>query len=255
MLRVDLNSDIGESFGKYQLGCDKEIVKYISSANIACGWHAGDPLIMDETVKLCKEHGIAFGAHPGYPDLLGFGRRKMAASRKEVKAYVKYQLGALMAFAASHGVKVQHMKPHGAMGNTSLVDLDTAYGVCEAVAEVDPTIIMLSHSNLLIHRVAKEFGLRTANEVYADRAYNDDYTLVARGTPGAMIDDPEAAVQRVIRMIKEGLVTSITGKELEIPVQSVCVHGDSQGAVEITRGLRLALEAEGIEIAPICSII
>ncbi len=255
MYKVDLNSDLGESFGSYTLGCDEEVIKNITSANIACGWHAGDPLIMDKTIAICKANGTQVGSHPGFPDLMGFGRRNMKISPKEAKAYVKYQMGALAAFAAGHGVKVQHMKAHGAMANMAVKDPALARAFCEAVAEVDPDIIILSHANLEVVRIAKEMGLRYANEVFADRAYCDDYSLVPRGTEGAMITDPEVAAKRVVRMVKEGVVTSITGKELEMPVHSVCVHGDSKGAVKITADLRAVLESEGITIAPLCEII
>ena len=249
MYKIDLNSDLGESYGAYKLGMDSEIIKYVSSVNMACGWHGGDPIIMDKTLKMCVDEGVAVGAHPSYPDLMGFGRRHMDLSFDEAKAYVKYQLGALMAFAASYGVKVQHLKAHGAMGNDSNKDSKLAKAICEATSEVDKNIIHLSFANGAVIKTAQEMGLRFANEVFADRAYNDDYTLVSRNQPGAMIHDPKLAMNRVIRMIKEGKVTSISGKDLDISVHSVCVHGDTPTAVEIVKNLREALIAEGIQIA------
>lgn len=255
MLKVDLNSDLGESFGAYKLGMDAEIIKLISSANIACGWHGGDPMVMENTVKLCKAANTAVGAHPGYPDLLGFGRRQMNMSFDEAKTAVKYQLGALMAFAKSYGLKVEHLKPHGAMGNTSGIDETLARAICEAVYEVDKDIIMLNFPNLAIAKVAKEMGMRFANEVFADRAYNEDWTLVARGTPGAMVTDPDVATKRVIRMIKEGKVTAITGKDIDIKADSVCVHGDTPTALTIVNNLRTAIEKEGIQIVRISEFI
>ena len=255
MWKLDLNSDLGESFGDYRIGMDAEIIKYVTSVNLACGYHAGDPLVMGETVKMCKEARVAVGAHPGYPDLMGFGRRQMKLSFDEAKAYVKYQLGALTAFAVSNGIKIQHLKAHGAMGNTAGKDAVLARALCEAVAEVDRSIILMSFPNGEVVRIAQEMGLRYANEVYADRAYNEDGSLVARGTPGAMIIDPEFAIKRVIRMVKEGKVECVTGKDIDIAAHSVCVHGDTSAAVEIVKNLRAALEAEGIQIANLNQII
>lgn len=189
MLKVDLNSDLGESFGGYQLGCDGEIVKYISSANLACGWHAGDPVVMEKSVDLCAEAGVSVGAHPGYYDVMGFGRRYMKLSPEEARAYIKYQLGALAAFAKSRGVKIQHLKAHGALGNAALKDEALAEAICRAVAEVDPESIVMSLANCCVVKTAARMGLRWANEVFADRAYNEDYTLVSRGKPGAVIHD------------------------------------------------------------------
>ncbi|MDO5115109.1 MAG: 5-oxoprolinase subunit PxpA [Synergistaceae bacterium] len=255
MYKVDLNSDLGESFGAYKLGMDYEIIKYVSSVNIACGWHAGDPMVMDRTVKMCAVNGVAVGAHPGYPDLVGFGRRHMNISFDEAKAYVKYQLGALMSFAASNGVKVQHLKAHGAMGNDSNKNENLAKAICEAVAEVDKSIILLSFAGGAVVRIAKEMGLRCANEVFADRAYRDDYTLVPRGEPGAMITDTDLAAKRIVRMVKEGVVETITGKVIPIDVHSVCVHGDTPAAITIVENLRGAFERENISIANLNSII
>lgn len=255
MLKVDLNSDLGESFGSYQLGCDGEIVKYISSANLACGWHAGDPVVMEKSVNLCAEAGVSIGAHPGYYDVMGFGRRYMKLSPEEARTYIKYQLGALTAFAKSRGVKIQHLKAHGALGNAALKDETLAEAICRAVAEVAPEIIVMSLANCCVVKTAARMGLRWANEVFADRAYNEDYTLVSRGKPGAVIHDAEFAVQRVVRMVKEKKVAAVTGKDLDIDCHSICVHGDTPEAVEIVKGLRKAIEAEGIAIAPLSEVI
>ncbi len=252
---IDLNSDLGESYGDYKLGMDSEIIRYVSSVNLACGWHAGDPVIMDKTVGMCAGQNVAIGAHPGYPDIMGFGRRDMNLSFAEAKAYVKYQLGALMAFTASHGVRVKHIKAHGAMGNRSHWDETLARALCEATAEVDDDIIMLSFAGSKVIECAKTMGLRWASEVFADRAYNDDYTLVSRGTPGAMIHDAEYAAKRVVRMAKDGFVESIGGKQLPVIAHSVCVHGDNPTAVEIVKNLRATLEGEGITIAPLSAVI
>ena len=255
MYKVDLNSDLGESFGAYTIGMDEAVIAHISSANVACGYHAGDPLVMDKTIAAAKAAGVAVGAHPGYPDLIGFGRRNMVCSPKEVKAYVKYQLGAMMAFAASNGVKVQHCKPHGAMYNMAAKDMDLAMAIAEAIAEVDKDISLMGLAGSKMLEAGKQLGLRVASEVFADRAYEDDGTLVSRTKPGAMITDEDEAVARVIRMILEHRVTSINGKEIEICPDSVCVHGDSAKALLFVRKIRTALEQEGITIQPLHKIV
>lgn len=255
LLRVDINSDLGESFGAYKLGCDEEIVKYISSANLACGWHAGDPMVMDKSVRMCRDAGVAIGAHPGYNDVMGFGRRYMKLSPEEAKAYIKYQLGALGAFTKACGVKIQHLKAHGALGNAALKDEALAAAICQAVAEVDPEIIVMSLANCCVVKKAAEMGLRYANEVFADRAYNEDYTLVSRSRPGAVIHDADFAVERVVRMVKEHRVRTIDGKDIDIDCHTICVHGDTPEAVEIVRGMRAAIESEGIEIANLDAIV
>jgi len=256
MHKVDLNSDLGESFGAYTLGMDSAIIACVSSVNVACGWHAGDPMVMEATVKLCKERGVAVGGHPSYPDLMGFGRRHMKLSFDEIRTYIKYQLGALMAFTKSYGLPLQHVSPHGAMGNFINYDSEeAAAAVCTAVKELDPDIIVIGNAGGYMTKAAEAMGLRWASNVFVDRAYNDDYSLVARGTPGAMIKDPDIAVERVVRMVKEGKVTSITGKELDIQAHGVCVHGDTATAVQVIRDIRAALESEGITIANIASVI
>ena len=213
MYKVDLNSDLGESFGAYTIGLDKEVIAHISSANVACGYHAGDPLVMDATVLAAKEAGVAVGAHPGYPDLIGFGRRNIACSPKDAKAYVKYQLGALMAFCKAHGVKMQHCKPHGALYNQAAKDPALAAAIAEAVYEVDPELILLGLANSHLITEAEKVGLKTASEVFADRAYQADGSLVPRSKPGAVIHDKDEAIARTIRMVKEGKVTAITGRQ------------------------------------------
>lgn len=245
---VDLNSDLGESFGAYTLGMDEEILQYVSSANVACGWHAGDAVVMEGTVALAKKYGTAVGAHPGFPDLMGFGRRNMVVTSEEAKAYVKYQLGALMAFTQSHGVKLQHVKPHGALYNMAAVDEKLAKAMCEAVYEVDKGIIFMGLAGSKMITAAEEMGLKTASEVFADRAYNDDGTLVSRKLPGAMIKDKDLAIKRVVRMVKEGKVETINGNDITIKADSICVHGDNPKALEFVKNIRETLIAEGVEI-------
>lgn len=249
MYFVDLNSDLGESFGNYTIGMDEEILKFVSSANVACGWHAGDPMVMEKTVALAKEFGTAVGAHPGFPDRMGFGRRNMAVTPEEAKAYVKYQLGALQAFAKAHGVKIQHVKPHGALYNMAAVDEKLAKAMCEAVYEVDKDIIFMGLAGSRMITAAEETGLKAASEVFADRAYNDDGTLVSRKLPGAVIKDKELAIKRVVRMVKEGRVESINGKDIDIKADSICVHGDNPKALEFVKNIRETLEKEGVTIS------
>lgn len=248
MYFVDLNSDLGESFGNYTLGMDEEILQYVSSANVACGWHAGDPLVMEKTVALAKRCGTAVGAHPGFPDLMGFGRRNMVITPDEAKAYVRYQLGALYAFAESQGVRIQHVKPHGALYNMAAVDEKLARAMCEAVYEFDPEIIFMGLAGSKMIEMAEAVGLRAASEVFADRAYNDDGTLVSRKLPGAVIKDKDLAIRRVVRMVKEGKVESVNGTDIAIRADSICVHGDNPKALEFVKNIRETLIAEGVEI-------
>lgn len=255
MYKVDLNSDLGESFGNYTLGLDSEVIAHISSANIACGYHAGDPLVMDKTVIAARDAGVAVGAHPGFPDLMGFGRRNIVCTPKEAKAYVKYQLGALMAFTKANGVKLRHCKPHGALYNMAAKDMELALALAEAVAEVDKDIIFLALANSKMVEAGKRAGLRVASEVFADRAYQADGTLVPRKQSGAVIHDTGEAIARTIRMVKEGKVTAVTGEDVPLKADSICVHGDNPSAVEFVKNIRARLVAEGVTITPLSQIV
>ena len=215
MKKIDLNCDLGESFGNYKIGLDDEVIRHISSANVACGFHASDPLVMQKTVALAKENGVCIGAHPGFPDLVGFGRRNMSVSPVEAKALVQYQIGALDAFCKAAGVKLCHVKPHGALYNMAGKDEILAQAVCEGIFEYDSNLILLGLSGSKMIEAGKKIGLRTANEVFADRAYEDDGSLVARSKPGALITDENLAVSRVVEMVKNGRVTSITEMKLK----------------------------------------
>lgn len=248
MFKVDLNSDLGEGFGIYKMGMDEEILKYVSSANIACGFHAGDPCVMDKTLNLAKQSGVSIGAHPSFPDLLGFGRRNMQISFEEAKNYALYQLGALFAFAKTKGMRVQHFKAHGALYNMAAVDENLALALCEAVAQFDENIIFMGLSNSAMGEAAKKKGLKYASEVFADRAYNDDGTLVSRRLKGAVITDENIAISRVIKMIKEGKVTSVNGKEISLKAHSICVHGDGVKALEFVQKIKKNLAKEQIKI-------
>ena len=248
MSRVDLNCDLGESFGAYKLGLDEEVIRFITSANVACGFHASDPLVMEKTVAMAKENQVSIGAHPGFLDLMGFGRRNMNISPKEAKAYVMYQIGALKAFCDGAGVSMQHVKPHGALYNMAGKDLALAEAICEGIYEVDKNLILLALSGSKMLEAAETKGIRVAREVFADRAYEEDGALVARTKLGAMIEEEELAVSRVVRMVKEGKVAAITGKDISISVDSICVHGDGPKALAFVEKIRKALLAEKVEI-------
>lgn len=255
MKKIDLNCDLGESFGNYKIGLDEEVIRHISSANVACGFHASDPLVMQKTVALAKENGVCIGAHPGFPDLVGFGRRNMSVSPSEAKALVQYQIGALDAFCKAAGVKLCHVKPHGALYNMAGKDEILAQAVCEGIFEYDSNLILLGLSGSKMIEAGKKIGLRTANEVFADRAYEDDGSLVARSKPGALITDENLAVSRVVEMVKNGRVTSITGNEIEIKADSICLHGDGVKAVEFAKRIKEELLKNDVEIAPLRELV
>jgi UPF0271 protein len=255
MYLVDLNCDLGESFGAYKIGMDEEVIPYISSANIACGYHASDPVVMNRTVELASRYHVMAGAHPGFPDLMGFGRRNMNVSPAEAKAYVMYQVGALDAFCRAHGVKMQHVKPHGALYNMAGKDRALADAICEGIQSVNPDLILLGLSGSQMLSAAKDCGLPYASEVFADRAYEEDGSLVARTKPGAMIHDEDLAVARVVRMVREGVVESITGKDIPISADSICVHGDGESALAFVRKIRAAFDREGIRVAPLQEVV
>ncbi len=255
MYTVDLNSDLGESFGAYKMGRDGDIIPLVSSANVACGFHAGDPTIMAKTAQLCKESGVAIGAHPGYDDLQGFGRRNMNVSPEDVKNLIIYQVGALDAFCKSAGITLQHVKPHGALYNMAAKDAALSKAICEGIYSYNSSLILLGLAGSEMLRQAKAVGLPYAAEVFADRAYEDDGTLVARTKPGAMIKNEDEAVRRVVQMIKTHSVKSINGNDIEICPDSVCVHGDSEKALMFVQKIRSALEKEDIAIRPLHEIV
>jgi 5-oxoprolinase (ATP-hydrolysing) subunit A len=253
MRTIDLNSDMGESFGAYKLGLDEEVIKYVSSANIACGWHAGDARVMNRTVRLAKELGVGVGAHPGYPDLLGFGRRNMDCTADEIRDYVIYQVGALMGFCAANGVKMRHVKPHGALYNTAVENPNVAEAIVEAVVSADPSLMYVALAGAggaLMTRIGERVGLKVMYEAFADRAYTPDGRLVNRSEPGAVITNPEEVADRAVRMAKEGKVIAVDGTVLDLEVHTLCVHGDNPSAVELVKRIRTSLEAEGVAIQP-----
>ncbi len=246
---VDLNCDLGESFGSYVKGLDEEVMKYITSANIACGFHAGDPMVMRKTVILAKKLNVRVGAHPGLPDLLGFGRRWIEVKPEEVKNYILYQIGALSAFVKAEGLELQHVKPHGALYNKAAVDIRIAEAIAEAIAEFNDKLILVGLANSKFIEAAEKYGIKIAREAFADRAYNIDGTLVPRSRAGAVITDPNKIIERAVMMITEGKVKSIEGKIVDLgEIDTLCVHGDTPGAVEIAKKLYNELPKHGIKI-------
>jgi UPF0271 protein len=248
---VDLNSDMGESFGPYTLGQDEALLDWVSSANVACGFHAGDPRTIGETVALAQERGVAIGAHPSFPDLVGFGRRDMVMTPDEVSTDLLYQLGALDAFCRTAGIPLRHVKPHGALYNRIAVDATLARAFAQTVAIYRRELIIVGLPNSAIERAAAMAGVPYAREVFADRAYNTDGTLVSRRIAGAMITDPTQVARRAVRMVLRGKVTTLTGDEIDLQPDTICIHGDSPGAVDLARTVRGALEANGVTILPL----
>ncbi|MEE9248495.1 MAG: 5-oxoprolinase subunit PxpA [Dehalococcoidia bacterium] len=246
--RIDFNCDMGESFGAWKMGLDEEVIKHVTSSNIACGFHAGDPVWMEHTVGLARAHGVAIGAHPSYPDLMGFGRRDMAASPGDVKSYVKYQVGALRGFL--EGGRLQHVKAHGALYNAAIKDDDLARAICQAVLEIDPQIILVVLAGTRWVEIAREMGNRVARETFADRAFSPDGTLAPRSQPGALLHDPDQVVERSLRMVIEGSVTATDGQDIPIEADTICLHGDNPGAVELAEAIRSRFEEEGVEVVP-----
>jgi UPF0271 protein len=250
-MSIDLNCDLGESFGRYTLGEDAAMLDIVSSANVACGMHAGDPPVMQRTVALAAAKGVAVGAHPGYPDLQGFGRRAMALTDEALTAYLLYQIGALAAFTRAQGVRLTHVKPHGALYNTAAQDPAVATAVATAVAAFDGDLVVVTLPGAALARAARAEGLRVAREGFADRAYTEAGALVPRGEPGAVIHDPAEAAARAVRMVTQGEVEAITGSVIPMPIETLCVHGDTPGAAQIAAQLRAALEAAGVDVRPL----
>ena len=250
--QVDINCDMGESFGMYKLGHDEEVIKYISSANIACGFHAGDPIWMNKTVTLAQNHGVEIGAHPSYPDLSGFGRRNMDISSDELKSDILYQIGALQAFTKDK--KLQHVKPHGALYNQAVVNEKIAKTICEAILEYDSNLILLALSGSKWVKTAKEMGLKAYNEIFADRALNDDGSLVSRSKEGSVLHDVNEVADRSNQMVIEGIATTISGNEIEVEADSLCIHGDTPGAVQMAMNINNTLKSAGVEIIPLQNI-
>lgn len=258
-MRIDLNCDMGESFGNYTLGRDEEVIAHITSANVACGFHASDPQVMERTVRLALAHGVGIGAHPGYPDLRGFGRRRLECSAEEIRSDLLYQVGALDALAKAAGTALQHCKPHGALYNTAAGDETVARAVCQALASWDPGLILVTLAGpggQVLRRVAAQEGLkRVAQEAFADRAYTPEGRLAPRNLPGAVIHDPQAVAARCLRMAQEGVVQATDGSLVSLNPHTICVHGDTPSAVDLVAAIRRRLQEGGVAVRPLAELL
>jgi len=253
MREIDLNCDMGESFGAYTLGLDEQVIKYISSANVACGWHAGDPTVMDRTVRLAAAHGVGIGAHPGLPDLMGFGRRQMDCTPTEIRNYVIYQIGALKAFCTANGVKMRHVKPHGALHLAAAENKEVAKAIVEAVANVGPELMCLALAGPkgeFMNEACSKAGLQVVREAFPDRSYTAEGMLTPRRSPGAVLSDPTEVAARALMIAKESRIKAYDGTLISLDAQTICVHGDNPTAVDLVRGIHLLLESEGVAIRP-----
>ena len=250
-MRIDLNADTGESFGAYTIGADEQLMPSITSANVACAFHAGDPAVMRRTVTLARRAGVSVGAHPGLQDLAGFGRRELRISPREAEDMVLYQIGALAAIARSEGEDLRHVKPHGALYNMAVHDRVLADAIARAVRAFDPGLVLYALPASELMRAGEAAGLVVAAEGFADRSYERDGSLTPRSRAGAVIDDPSAVVGRAVRMAADGRVTAADGSEIAMRVQTICIHGDTPGAPELARAIRAGLEAAGVTVAPV----
>jgi 5-oxoprolinase (ATP-hydrolysing) subunit A len=249
MRPIDLNADVGESFGAWRMGADAELIEFVTSVNVACGFHAGDPQVMDRTVALAVRAGVAVGAHPGFPDLRGFGRRALAADPAEVEADVLYQVGALAAFAAAHGTRLRHVKPHGALYNQAAVDVALARAIARGVARAGQELVLVGLAgSRAMREAAASQGLRFAAEAFVDRRYQADGTLQSRRVPGAVISDPAAAAAQAVRLVREGVAETADGREVTVEAETFCLHGDQSDAPAIARAVRDALAAAGVPV-------
>lgn len=245
---IDLNADLGEGFGAYEYGADRELLELVTSANIACGWHGGDPGVMRQAVRMAVENGVAIGAHPGYPDRMGFGRRYMDMKPQEVRDGLLYQLGALDGICRGEGAAIAYVKPHGALYNAAGRDEVLARAVVDAVKAYDPGLTLLCPGGGEMDRAARAAGLATAAEFFADRGYRGDGSLVPRGQPGALFTEPEQICRRILRAVEDGTVEAADGTEIAVQAGSICLHGDNPAAVTLARRIRAALEKAGLTL-------
>jgi UPF0271 protein len=255
LMKIDLNCDMGESFGRYDIGDDKALMPLITSANIACGLHAGDPLVMDRTVRLAREHDVGVGAHPAFPDLQGFGRRGMQLAPEEAEAFVLYQIGALAAFAQAAGAELVHVKPHGAMYNLAAKDRSLAEAIVRAVVRFSRQLILVGLANSLLVEAGMEVGLPVAREAFVDRAYEADGSLRSRRLPGAVLHDSVQAAEQAVRIARDGMVVAYTGEEVSVQAETLCLHSDTPTALSIAWAIRQALTSAGVDVVPMTSFV
>jgi len=247
---VDLNCDCGEGFGPYAMGDDAAMLDVVTSANVACGFHAGDPAIMERTFRLAREKNVAIGAHPGFADLTHFGRRPLPCTHAEAAQLIAYQIGAAMGIAALAGHRITHVKPHGALSNLACVNADLAQAIARAVKAVDSSLVFLAIAGTELERAGLSNGLPVAREIYADRAYAEDGTLLSRNLPGAVLHNPEEIATRIAAMVKESAIISVSGRRINVGIDSICVHGDTPGAVVAAQTVRRRLAEAGVALAP-----
>ena len=250
-MRVDINSDVGESFGAYSIGHDTGLMKSITSANIAAGFHAGDPSVLRATIRTAKAHGVAVGAHPGFPDMVGFGRRELNVTAREAEDLVLYQVAAVAGMASAEGMRIQHVKPHGALFNMAVRNAELAAAIARAVAAFDPMLLLFGLPGSEILKAGRSEGLRVAAEVFADRAYEPDGSLASRRKPGSVIHDAEMVVERAVRMVKDHTVVAIDGSVVPLRADTICVHGDTPGSDDLAASIRAGLERAGITVKPV----
>ena len=250
-MRVDINSDVGESFGAYSIGHDTGLMKSITSANIAAGFHAGDPSVLRATIRTAKANGVAVGAHPGFPDMVGFGRRELNVTAREAEDLVLYQVAAVAGMASAEGMRIQHVKPHGALFNMAVRNAELAAAIARAVAAFDPMLLLFGLPGSEILKAGRSEGLRVAAEVFADRAYEPDGSLASRRKPGSVIHDAEMVVERAVRMVKDHTVVAIDGSVVPLQADTICVHGDTPGSDDLAASIRAGLERAGITVKPV----
>jgi UPF0271 protein len=253
--KIDLNCDMGESFGRYRLGNDEAMMPYITSANIACGCHAGDPLVIDATVRLAAQYGVGVGAHPGFPDLQGFGRRDMGLSSDEIEAFVLYQVAALAGFARAAGVELTHVKPHGTLYNMAARDRTMAQAIAQGVARFSKDLVLVGLAGSLLVEAGSEVGLCMAREAFADRAYEADGSLCSRRLPGAVLESSEQAAAQAVRLAREGVVVAYDGQEVSVEADTLCVHGDTPTALSIVQAIRRELSTADVKVVPLGSLV
>jgi UPF0271 protein len=251
---VDINCDMGESFGVYRLGEDDAVLPAVTSINVACGFHGGDPRVIEQTIRMAKHFGVAVGAHPGFPDLVGFGRRNLAVSADEARTDVLYQIGAVSAFTRAAGIPLQHVKPHGQLNNLAVTDRVLAEAIVTAIQSFDPNLILIAYGGELLH-VGETRGIVVGHEAFADREYLPDGTLVSRRQPGAVIQEVDRIVSRAITMVTQQQVQAVTGEMVPLQVDTICIHGDTPGAAQIALALRQGLEDAGIAVRPLCEVL
>lgn len=254
-MRIDLNCDMGEAFGRYSLGSDRAVMEHITSANVACGYHAGDPVVMARTVRHARQCGVSVGAHPGFPDLQGFGRRRMSLSAEEIEAFVVYQVAALSGFARAEGIRLAHVKPHGALYTMAAEDDEVAQAIARAIDRLDEDLVLVGLAGSRLLKAGRDAGLRVAREAFVDRAYTADGSLRSRRLPGAVLDSPQEVATQALRLVRDGTVVTHGGERLTVEADTLCIHGDTPDAASMARLVRRRLLEAGVTVCPIDQVL